>query len=86
MYEYERAPEEAAKTAVADAFRLGERRRCDGMFGPIVQRVLREHALREGKHIHTDNARDGEMCQGGDPECPLWQMQREEAMDAWSGS
>lgn len=50
---------------------------------PIIRRVLRDEALREGKHIHTDNARDGEMCQGGDPQCPLWGMQLEEAMEAW---
>jgi len=58
-----------------------------GQYGKaIIQRVIRDAQLREGKHVHTVNARDGEMCQGGDPECYLWQLQLDEALEAWSGS
>lgn len=52
----------------------------------VIQRVLQEQALREGKHVHTVNARDGEMCQGNDSECSLFSMQLEEAMEAWCGT
>jgi hypothetical protein len=53
---------------------------------PIVHRVITDQMLREGKHIHTDNYRDGEICHGGDPECHLWNIQLDEAMEVWSGS
>jgi hypothetical protein len=51
----------------------------------IIQRVLRDAQLREGGHVHTVGARDGEMCQGGDSECPLFAIQLQEAMEAWQG-
>lgn len=54
------------------------------MMDPIVRRVVTDRLLREGKHIHTANYSHGETCQGGDPECPLWQMQLREALEAWS--
>jgi hypothetical protein len=53
---------------------------------PIIQRVVTDMQLREGKHIHTDNVRDGEICQGGDPTCDLWNQQLDEAMEVWNGS
>jgi hypothetical protein len=53
---------------------------------PIIRRVVTDMELKDGKHIHTDSYRDGEICQGGDPECPLWNMQLDEAMEVWSGS
>jgi hypothetical protein len=53
---------------------------------PIIQRVVTDMQLKDGKHIHTDNYRDGEICQGGDFSCPLWNMQLDEAMEVWSGS
>lgn len=53
---------------------------------PIIKRVVRDMELAEGGHIHTANASSDEMCHGGDPECPLWQMQLTEAMETWSGS
>lgn len=52
----------------------------------IIQRVIRDAELRNGKHIHTMSARDGEMCQGGDSECPLFHIQLAEAMEAWCGT
>ncbi|MFF5973664.1 hypothetical protein ACFY7C_19265 [Streptomyces sp. NPDC012769] len=52
----------------------------------IVQRVLQDAQLREGKHVHTASYSYGEKCQGGDWECALWQQQLDEAMEAWSGS
>ncbi|MFE6222951.1 hypothetical protein [Streptomyces sp. NPDC057854] len=51
---------------------------------PLIRRVVTDAELREGKHVHTENYSHSEMCQGGDPECPLWQAQLEEAMEAWS--
>ncbi|MER7599451.1 hypothetical protein [Streptomyces hydrogenans] len=52
----------------------------------IVQRVVQDSQLREGKHVHTASHSYGEKCQGGDWQCPLWQQQLEEAVEAWSRS
>lgn len=49
----------------------------------IIRRVIRDEQLRDGKHIHTASHSQGETCQGGDPECPLWGSQLEEAVQAW---
>ena len=58
-----------------------------GQYGKaIIQRVIRDAQLRNGDHVHTVNARDGEMCQGGDSECPFFQIQLDEAMEAWCGT
>lgn len=51
---------------------------------PEKRRVATDAELRDGKHIHTMNFTYDETCQGGDPECRLWQIQLEEAMEAWS--
>lgn len=57
------------------------------MIDPIVRRVMNDGLLREGQHVHTRNfTNTDEMCQGGDPECSLWQIQLDEAMEAWSES
>lgn len=45
--------------------------------------TLRERLL-EGHHIHTITAPGGEHCHGGDSECDLWQLQLEEALEAWT--
>lgn len=50
----------------------------------IIQRVLRDGALREGKHVHTASYSYGETCHGGDPECSLWGEQLKEALEAWA--
>lgn len=50
----------------------------------IIQRVIRDEQLREGKHVHTVSYSYGEHCHGGDSECHLWQVQLEEAMEAWA--
>lgn len=51
---------------------------------PIVRRVVIDAELRDGKHVHTRNFSHEEMCAGGDSECPLWGVQLQEAMEAWS--
>lgn len=57
------------------------------MMDPIVRRVVNDALLRDGKHIHVSNfTNTDEVCQGGDSECPLWNIQLDEAMETWSGS
>lgn len=53
---------------------------------PIIRRVVTDGELREGVHVHTANHLHGEVCQGGDSECALWQQQLDEAIQTWSGS
>lgn len=51
-----------------------------------MRRVRSDVELVRGQHIHTSNHANGEVCEGNDPECPLWLLQLSEAMEAWSGS
>jgi hypothetical protein len=54
--------------------------------GFTVRRVVRDAELLGGGHVHTVSHSYDEMCQGGDPECPLWYVQLIEAVETWSGS
>jgi len=49
----------------------------------IVLRVVSDMELLAGGHVHTANYSYDETCQGGDPECWLWNQQLEEAREAW---
>ncbi len=40
--------------------------------------------LADGGHVHADLINGQQHCMGGDPECPLYSVQLEEAMEAWS--
>lgn len=42
-----------------------------------------EHALERGEHVHSAAVGNGEHCMGGDWECPLYQRQLDEALEAW---
>jgi hypothetical protein len=50
----------------------------------IIRRAIRDMELADGKHVHTVSYSYDEKCEGGDSECALWQMQLEEAVQAWA--
>ena len=53
----------------------------------FAERADLDGQLREGGHIHSYAPGSGEeRCRGGDSECYLFQLQLEEAMEAWSGT
>lgn len=53
----------------------------------IIRRVLRDDALRAGKHVHTASFTYVEVCHGGEgsSECPLFTEQLEEVRELWQG-
>lgn len=49
----------------------------------VTRAAMINMRLAEGAHVHTVK-HDDEYCAGGDSECPLFQVQLEEAVEAWS--
>ncbi|MFD4474623.1 hypothetical protein ACFWPU_00700 [Streptomyces sp. NPDC058471] len=43
-----------------------------------------EVALKNGHHVHAHSAYGDVKCEGGDPECPIFEMQLSEAMTVWN--
>lgn len=51
----------------------------------LTARTLADQGVMQGRHVHRMWYNNDETCLGGDSECPVFNMQLEEAMEAWSG-
>lgn len=79
MNEWQRRFFEAAMSGERVGFHFGR-----GSGKRIIEEaVLRDH-LMDGGHIHRVKANNDTVCEGGDPDCPLWGIQLIEALETWT--